>query len=169
MQPETPATQKEKNAASKTICVRNLSFDVQRAEMYVLIFLVVLIDYYRFKFFTFKCFSVKIFSKIVEKLLMSVCMWMLSLQPQKQQRRQVFWPCIVFTNHFRTANSIPWIVVHLYFWKLYFSYIVWVKSKCVDFIMSFSFPVFSIIFIDVRLLKQIATLYLAVVGALLLL
>lgn len=31
--PETPATQKEKNAASKTICVRNLSFDVQRAEI----------------------------------------------------------------------------------------------------------------------------------------
>lgn len=113
MQPETPATQKEKNDASKTVCVRNLSFDVQRAEMYVLIFLVVLVDYYRVNFFNFKCFSVKVFSKIVEKLLMSVCMWMLSLQPQKQQKRQVFWPCIVFTNHFRTANRIPWIVVLL--------------------------------------------------------
>ncbi|XP_050904415.1 nucleolin 1 isoform X2 [Lathyrus oleraceus] len=31
--PETPATQKEKNAASKTVCVRNLSFDVERAEI----------------------------------------------------------------------------------------------------------------------------------------
>ncbi|CAK8538163.1 unnamed protein product [Lathyrus sativus] len=32
--PETPATtQREKNAASKTVCVRNLSFDVERAEI----------------------------------------------------------------------------------------------------------------------------------------
>ncbi|XP_050893179.1 nucleolin 2 isoform X3 [Lathyrus oleraceus] len=31
--PETPAIQKEKNAASKTVCVRNLSFDVERAEI----------------------------------------------------------------------------------------------------------------------------------------
>ncbi|CAK8570825.1 unnamed protein product [Lathyrus sativus] len=31
--PETPATQKEINAASKTVCVRNLSFDVERAEI----------------------------------------------------------------------------------------------------------------------------------------
>ncbi|XP_058724130.1 nucleolin 2-like isoform X2 [Vicia villosa] len=31
--PETPATQKEENAASKTVCVRNVSFDVERAEI----------------------------------------------------------------------------------------------------------------------------------------
>ncbi|GAU43021.1 hypothetical protein TSUD_12760 [Trifolium subterraneum] len=31
--PETPSTIKEKNDASKTICVRNLSFDVERAEI----------------------------------------------------------------------------------------------------------------------------------------
>ncbi|CAJ2674107.1 unnamed protein product [Trifolium pratense] len=31
--PETPSTGKEKNDGSKTICVRNLSFDVERAEI----------------------------------------------------------------------------------------------------------------------------------------
>ncbi|CAI8605296.1 unnamed protein product [Vicia faba] len=31
--PETSATRKEENAASKTVCVRNLSFDVERAEI----------------------------------------------------------------------------------------------------------------------------------------
>lgn len=50
LQSKRVATLKEQNAPSKTIYVKNLSYRVERADMYVLLFMQLLVDYFHYIF-----------------------------------------------------------------------------------------------------------------------
>ena len=53
-QPKVLATWEEQNATSKTICARNLSYSMERDDMYVLFFVLVVIGYFLYCFSNFK-------------------------------------------------------------------------------------------------------------------
>jgi len=65
-QPKVQATWKEQKATSKTICARNLSYSVEREDMYVLFFVLVVISYFLCVFLISKWFREILFKECGE-------------------------------------------------------------------------------------------------------
>lgn len=64
LQPKSPATPNESLAASKTIYVRNLSYIVERTDMYVYFFMLVLMGYFLFYYSNFDVVQGKSFQRL---------------------------------------------------------------------------------------------------------